>query len=420
MESVMNSNQRYAILIVILVLIVSSFQQGGEFACGQSSKPKEMLTRNANETHLQFVERLRRAGAASQAMSFLKELESNDKLKPEITAQIPLELALTHVEIARIQQSFREQWKQKSLALKAAKRFLVKQPQHTRAADAYRLRGRTLLFMSRAHIYSAQIKDKSAPNPKNWETSRQLLTRAKVEFISARDRYLKKYSAFPVFIPVAEKAKRLARRQAETRYIYTELDLASISYWIARTYPQGSAEKKTRLAKAASDYSAIHKKYRTLGAGLYARNWQAKCLQEQGEINKAMEIHEELQSHQPLSKTMISIRTQSLHFMLICMNDPKRKDFLLSAYKADSWLKAHKEQHKTEQGLGIRWQLVIAQEAVSRGKVSRGKTLDDPKERLKYLKAALKNARFVKRHSRQHEKLASAMILQIETAMKSK
>jgi hypothetical protein len=187
-------------------------------------------------------------------------------------------------------------------------------------------------------------------------------------------------------------------------FIRLQLNLATCDFAEGHTYDESNPNFKKVLEKAAVAFEEIHQKHRSLVAGLHARLWQAKCLQEIGELRKALGIYGELLSHSGGSKTMQGLQDQARQFRLICLNHDQRKDYVLVIGEAEDWLETAKERSQTTTGLGIRWELIRAQER-------RSKQADVPEAERKQLRqGALKNARLLARFDGGYKKSALAMI----------
>ncbi len=226
-------------------------------------------------------------------------------------------------------------------------------------------------------------------------------------FQKAHDAYQKQWKSFGVYIPEDEKEKRAARKKVEGLYMRSQLDLATCTYEDAQTYDQGSKEFKDKLRAASLEFEEVHTKYRSQYAGLYARTMQGKCFEEQDDIRKALGIYDELLSHPGKSPGLIKLQNQVLHFRLICLNHETRKDFQLVIQEASEWLKRNARTSRTQVGLGIRWELARAQEALATDR-------NTPEaERGRLLRQALENVRKLNRYAGPYKDVSRSAIQRV-------
>ncbi len=191
-----------------------------------------------------------------------------------------------------------------------------------------------------------------------------------------------------------------------------QLDLAQCTYAEAQTYDQGSADFNRLLKKASEEYAKIHERYRSQVGGLYARMWQGKCFEEQGELGRALGIYNELLGHPGKSKPIKQLKDNILQFRLICLNDEKKKDYQLVINEAEQWLKANRSRNRTSIGQGITWELALAQESLAN--VEGTKTADQERT----LRQALTNARFVNAFRGKYRDVSRLMIGRINARLK--
>jgi len=149
-------------------------------------------------------------------------------------------------------------------------------------------------------------------------------------------------------------------------YIRIQLRLPFCDYVESHTYDENDPEFKKLLEKAASAFEQLHTKYRSQIGGLYAQLWRAKCLEETGNIRKALDVYNELLQHSDPPPTLRTLQDRARHFRLICLNHDQRKEYLLVIHEAEEWLETAQDRPKTSTGLGIRWELARAQERRSK------------------------------------------------------
>ena len=316
--------------------------------------------------------------------------------------------AMTLLQSTRTIRDEGDRKKQIDRAQELLEQFVANNSKHAEFAQANAQLAQILLDKARAAIVNSESTKDADQKLLDRQQARELLGTGRRHFQVAHDLTQQQYKAFPVFIDrQTDPDKYAARRKAEMRFLRSQLNLPICDFEESHTYDESDPNFKKLLVKAATEFEQIHAKYRSLVAGLYARLWQAKCLQEAGEIRKALGIYGELLSHPGRTRTMQTLQDQSRHFRLICLNHDQRKDHVLVIREATEWFEAAKERSRTTTGLGIRWELAIAQE-------QRSKHADVPEADRKQLQqSALGNARLIARFAGRYKEKSQAMIARL-------
>ncbi|CAK9108555.1 unnamed protein product [Durusdinium trenchii] len=329
----------------------------------------------------------------------------------EIKEVIPFERAQILLENAKQLKNLNDQRKQLDAAQASFEQFVKASPNHRLAGQANTARGRILLEQARVEIWDGDKPSNEGNRDLFRQNARDMIKRAREIFKQAVDQHQKAVAAFPSFIPPEEKQKVADRAAAEALYIEAELDLAQCTYWEAQTHDKGTEERADILSKAAEEFEAIHTKYRSMIGGLYARVWQGKCFEEQDEIRIALGIYEEILGHPGSSTTMNNLKDRALRFRLICLNHEKRKDFKLTLLEGEDWLRIAKARSRTAIGLGIQWEMCLAQE-----KLGTDRTVSEP-ERMNHLNQALNRARTIARYPGELKTPATSMVQRLMVAL---
>lgn len=366
---------------------------------------------SAQEIELDFLQGLRDRGYQDYALLYLDRLEASATTPAEVKTVIPLERAMTLLENARSLTSPDAQSKQLDAALANLERFVKDNPNHARAAEANTERGRILIGKAQVFIWKSKSPSNEDTKGTLQTAARKLVSQAKEIFQKAHDQYEQLFNSFPTFIPDDERQRREARRVAEGLYMSAQLDLANTKYELAQTYDRGSDKFKELLDEASIAYEAIHARYRSQYAGLFARTMQGKCFEEQDDIRKALGIYDELLSHNAQSVELRKLQEQVLQFRLICLNHETRKDYQLAIDEASNWLKDARSRARTQVGLGIRWELTRAQEFISQKR-----TIDEA-DKNRILRQALANAREINRYPGPYQDVSYSMIQRLLVAL---
>jgi hypothetical protein len=318
--------------------------------------------------------------------------------------------AISLLQSSRTIRDAGERNKQIDRAQVLLEQFVANNSRHLEFAQANAQLAQILLDKARTAIVNSESATGADRKMKDRQQARELLGSGRQYFQVAHDLYQQQYKAFPVFIDrQTDPDKYAARRKAEMRFFRSQLNLPICDLEESHTYDESDPKFKKLLANAATEFEKIHAKYRSLVAGLYARLLQAKCLQEAGSIRKALGIYGELLSHPGSTRTLQTLQDQARHFRLICLNHDQRKDHVLVIREATEWFEAAKERSRTTTGLGIRWELALAQE-------QRSKQTDVQEEERKQLQqSALENARLIARFASRYKEKAQAMIARLAT-----
>jgi hypothetical protein len=346
---------------------------------------------SAEEQYLEFLQGLRDKNYHDTALQYLDQIAADKATPKEIQELIPFERAMTLMMFSRTQTQPEEQEETLNLALAQLALFTKQYPNHPMAGTANTERGKIILEKAEVEGRKAQSPAEQNNKKAHQETARKLVAQARDIFQKAYNLHEKTWKSFPAtFIDKQKEPERYeARAKAEIQFMSAQLDLAQCTYAEAQTYDPGSADFNRLLKKAAEEYAKIHERYRSQVGGLYARMWQGKCFEEQGELGQALGIYNELLGHPGKSSAIKGLKDNCLQFRLICLNDEKKKDYQLVINEAEEWLKDNRSRSRTAIGQGITWELARAQEALA----NQESTKKGDQDRI--LRQALANARFV-------------------------
>ncbi|MFK7777158.1 MAG: hypothetical protein QM501_03395, partial [Gimesia sp.] len=345
---------------------------------------------SAEEQYLKFLQGLREKNYHDTALQYLDQISADKETPKEIKELIPFERAMTLMVFSRTQKLPKDQEKTLNLALAQLELFTKQSPNHPKAGTANTERGKIILEKAEVEVRKSQSPAEG--NKKEYQAAaRKLVAQARAIFQKAYNLHEKTWKSFPAtFIDKQKEPKKYkARAISEIKFMSAQLDLAQCTYAEAQTYDPGSADFNRLLGKASEEYAKIHERYRSQVGGLYARMWQGKCFEEQGELGRALGIYNELLGHPGKSPPIKQLKDNILQFRLICLNDEKRKDYQLVINEAEQWLRENRTRNRTAIGQGITWELSRAQESLAN--IEGTKKTDQ--ERI--LRQALTNARFV-------------------------
>lgn len=367
----------------------------------------------AEEQYLEFVQGLRDKNYHDTALEYLDQIEAAKDTPKEVRELIPFERAMTLMLFSRTQNLPEKQDEILDMALAQLELFTKQSPNHPKAGTANTERGKIILEKAEVEVRKAESPSEQNKKKAHQEAARKLVAQARSIFQKAYDQHEKTWKSFPAtFIDKQkEPEKYAARAKAEIQFMSAQLDLAQCTYEEAQTYDPGSADFNRLLKKASEEYAKIHERYRSQVGGLYARMWQGKCFEEQGELGRALGIYNEMLSHPGKSPAMKQLTDNVLQFRLICLNDDKRKDYQLVINEAEQWLRENRSRRRTAIGQGITWELARAEEMLA----NQEGTPKADQERI--LRQALTNARFVNAFRGKYRDVSRLMVGRINAKL---
>ena len=239
---------------------------------------------------------MRAKGDYAAAVDYLQHLRSTPGLPKDFAETIDYELAVTHIDAAG-QAIEGERDKHYQLAQEALRSFLADHPKHALAAAAQAQLGSVLLDRGRRQRSLGEQRD-GVERQKLMETARGCLAESEAVWSAvdgAADDELKNI----VFKRGEDIKRSLAREDVHRRQAQARLGRAWARYETGLTFAPHSAEGEAALQEAGRRFDAIYDQQRERLAGYYARLGRGLCYREQGDVEKAFSIFEELFSRLP-------------------------------------------------------------------------------------------------------------------------
>lgn len=317
------------------------------------------------EPYLEFIQALRDQQYHDFALIYLDQLATRPNVPPEIKQLIPHQKAMLLLDSSKTARSPEKQTEQLDQALAFLNQFVQDNPNHPVAADANSDRAQILLGKARVEILQSKSPANSGTKQEHQTLAREHISKAREVFQTAFNQHEAELKKFPILIEEQKEPQRYAaRRRTEASVITAAYSLGLCTFEKAQTYDPGTFEFKENLNEAASEFEKTYMRYRTYISGLYARAWQGKCYEEQGEVQKAMGIYDELLDHPGEDTALSKLKAHALYFKLICLNSETRNDHQLVIDHATEWLKRNQNEARTPTGLGIKWELAKAHESL--------------------------------------------------------
>lgn len=322
---------------------------------------------HAGEPHLEFIDAMRRSAYFDYALLYLDDLRQRPDVPADVTAVLSYEEYRVHQDAARLDRTARGKEASLEKSLAALERFVNESPSHPLAAEANSARAGLFLDKAKALIWASQNEQDVRKRATQQEEARAWIAKARPVYQAARDQFEKALDKWKgVFLdPQRDAAEHEVRRIAEQNFIQAQINLAMCTHQEARTHDVGSEPFKTLLKQAAEAFEAIHDRYRSQGGGLYARIYQGKCFEEQGELGRALGIYDEILGHPAQDQFLKELQARTFYFKLIVLNRDEKKDFKLVMSEATRWLTDNRDMANTPDALGIQLERARACEILS-------------------------------------------------------
>lgn len=291
--------------------------------------------RGYNDLALEYLERLRAAPDTPPAMKIVLEFEQGRSLLEEAAQLEDLDRRNELLEQARA-------------SLDA---FTQANPNHELAPEALVAMARLLL--ERGQTAMLMVGEATTDNQKKTR-----LNEARASYSEARkayDRAIKplrdKYTSYKTFLE--DSPQKASRDRAHTALMDAELQRALVDYQDAQTYEPKASERAKLLDAARLQFKGLYDSYREWLAGYFAHMWEGKCYEEKGEYGPAMAIYNELvDSRDP---TLAPLKRKVEYFRILV--EAKRGEHPIAVDDAARWLKTYPTAHRSDEGVGVRFQL---------------------------------------------------------------
>lgn len=349
------------------------------------------------------------------ARHYLDALGEKPSLPDEMKESLLWRRALVDIAAAKAASVPAKRLELLDQALKFLDAFVAASPNHPEAANANSERAEILLNQGRAQILAAKSPANASTKAELMRQARELLEKASETFSAAKEQQTKLLKEYPVNIDVGREPKKAAARdRTEQNKIAAALGAGHAKLETARTYETREPEYKLLLTEAADIYEAVHNEYRTAAVGLYARLYQGKCLEEQGDVKRALGLFQELLNHSQRDAEVDRVKDIALQYRFSCLNSDQEKSHQKVIDEGEEWLKSNAGELRTTTGLGIRWEVARAYELQSESK----DVLKSEGEKL--LRQALNHARQLAKFTGEFRDVSLTMTRRLETKLGGK
>ena len=285
-----------------------------------------------SRTALAFIEQLRDRGQHDLALEYLNILRADPAQPAKVKAVLDYVEGRTLIdEAARSGDLVLREDLLKEARVKL-EGFVKANPELAETREA--LVHLAKLLIERGHLAMLMSEDTTDKAKKEAK-----VTEARAAFREGHEAYAKaidplnaSFKKYAGFIPDNDP------RKTERDRIYASLLDAMLQkgvadYELAQTFPAGSTERARSLNEALGQFDSLYKNYRTQFAGLAAQMYQAKCYEENGDVNSAIGIYKQLMEH---GDARLGLQRNVGYFYIVALS--KRKQYALAADEAGRWL----------------------------------------------------------------------------------
>ncbi|WP_425617969.1 hypothetical protein NA78x_001661 [Anatilimnocola sp. NA78] len=241
-----------------------------------------------------FLEGLRERGYYDVAIDYLDNAAKNPAVPADFKTSILYERGVTLVDGAKVQRDPVLREKQNDEGQKSLEQFIANNGTHLLVLSARSQLGNVVVERARLRMKKSEKALPAQKSPLLTE-ARGFYAEALKVFESLTEEIGEKLKAYPASLDEKKEAKKFEEReQFRKDYLQSQLLQAATREEMAETYEAGAKDRNTALDVAAKEYGEIYNKYRTRLAGLYARMYQARCLQKLGKHKEALGYFNEL------------------------------------------------------------------------------------------------------------------------------
>ena len=307
-----------------------------------------------SRTALLFIEQLRERGLYDQAVEYLNILRADPDQPANIKAVLDYEEGRTLIEQAARSGDLVLREDLLKEARGKLEGFVKANPQLAETREA--LVHLAKLLIERGHLamlLSEDTADKAKKEAKVAE-ARGAFTEAHEAYAKAIDPLNAAHKKYAGFIPDGDPRK-IERERIYAALLDAMLQKGVADYELAQTFPIGSPERAKSLKEALAQFESLYKNYRTQFAGLAAQMYQAKCYEENGDINSAVGIYKQLMEHG--DARLRGLQRNVGYFYIVALS--KRKQYALAADEATRWLTTYnrRDERRSPEGLGVMMEL---------------------------------------------------------------
>ncbi|MEX2025914.1 MAG: hypothetical protein WEH44_01415, partial [Pirellulaceae bacterium] len=240
----------------------------------------------AVEPAKEFLDALRRQKYFDVALDYLDTLPDNPAVPIEFKQTLPYERGITLVEGARFQRdsALKDKWLDD--AQRELTNYVSGQHASLLAVNARSQLGNVIVERAKSRLEKSKKQSGDAKDQLLLE-SRKLFEEAIAIYTGQVNTTLERLKKYPALIPQGDKlfGEREILRQ---EFLQAKILAVAAKEEMAEIYAPDSSEYVKLITECADGYKPIGDDYRTFLGGMYARAYQARCLQKLGKHKEAL------------------------------------------------------------------------------------------------------------------------------------
>ncbi len=240
-----------------------------------------------------FLDALRQQGYYDVALEYLETLPENPAVPVDFKQTLAYERGLTLVQGARFQRdpAIKDKWLDQ--AQTELTEFVAGQGANLMAVNARSQLGNVLIERAKSRLEKSKKQSGEAKDQLVLE-SRKLFEESVKIFAGQIDETRKRAENYPNSLQPSDGKPFEERQLFRTAFLAAKGLAVAAKEEMAETYAPDSAEYKKLIGECVDGYKSIGDDFRTLLAGMYARAYQARCLQKLGQHKDALGYFTEL------------------------------------------------------------------------------------------------------------------------------
>lgn len=316
----------------------------------------------AAEQFRPFLEGLRDRKLHDMAMEYLDRMRNSPQLSTDVRTTIPYEEGNTLVDWAREEQ---DQTAKKGHLDKAQQKF----DEFIKANSAHPLAGMAAtqlgnVLVERGDMLVHQAQRTPARKDDLHKQARVYFDQALAVFKDAETKFgerVEYYKKKGYLDPKKDQKDIEDRDQARRDLLQSMLFVAGVQFESAKTWPEGSPDRKKLFEAAGAQYKTVYEKYRTFLAGLLARIKQGQCFQEMGDTKQALGAYGEMIVQPDTQDEFRRMKSLALHLAMQCWTHDKEKRYEEAITRGEEWIgKARANEERSTDWLAVRYYTAYA------------------------------------------------------------
>jgi hypothetical protein len=321
---------------------------------------------------------------------------------------IQYEKGVTLIDAASLQRDEAIREKQLQEAYESINEFIRRRATHPLSDSAKNYLGTVIVERARGKVRAAK---KSGDQKASLLSEARELYNQAYKLFATRENELKDALSRmkKVYDPKTEKKEKERQTQLRQDYLQAQILKGLVLEETADTHPEGSAEAKEALGRAADVYETIYEKYRTRLAGLYARMYQGRCDQKLGKLTDALSYYAELLENPDSPDQFRVLKTRTLLLAMDAWLDPAQNKYAEAVLRGSEWVgKSRAADNRDPDWLGLR--LKVARAYKIKADADRA---ENPRDASRSITEARKLATLVSRIPGEFQKPAREFLLEL-------